>query len=1197
MPVYQPICLEVSCSDIIRSEDDPRIYTVVFTADGGHETAYYDSDSETNYSIKTYTCVDITTNMYFSNRDNYIWKVNLIVLPCLEASSYTQATVELLDIGAYNSLANPSEALSAGEPLAGVIGYIYSLNSSGLPLINDIPNPPSENWLTSIISRHLMYSTGGSGGQGVPPGGSANQVLAKIDDTDYNTQWITLSGGGGGGTQGDTGATGFTGKTGATGATGATGNQGATGTTGTTGTQGATGATGSSGQGIPVGGSQNQVLAKINATDYNTQWITISGGGGGATGDTGFTGESGVGTALTENFIIIGSPGGYLYYSYNGIHWFKTQDKVLGDYGACRAIAWNGYLWLAGSTPSSGTQVNQIVYSSNGINWVPSTSANNLIDTCSSIASNGYLWVAGAPGGTNRIIYSSDGINWVPSTSANSLITACEAIASNGSLWVASGGSSTNKLIYSYDGINWLASTSANSLIAACNAIASNDYLWVAGASSGTNKIIYSYDGINWLASTSANSLITECNAIASNGYLWVAGGSGTNKLIYSYDGINWSAMESGQNFITSGSACSGISWNGSLWVAVFTAALKIIYSYNGKDWIDLDPTGEIPSKPYTVCSRRFISREFKAVGGLVTGSPGDTLFYVDTQLPFDTYNSVALAGFQASPGSNYITYAKPFVGGAPGVLEIETRYALALSSIIEWAVIPSVGMKSKIMPPVSNFTIQATGSAPPLYDWNNTLYFTNTSTNGYTYEWNFGDETTSTLENPSHKYTSARGDTDIILTVYDRIGRSNSKTVNITLATEGGGGGGGSGPLPPENLVATPTYNSIGLSWDEPASGGPYTYTVYGYGSDPQIGTPVEIFGPLPVEDILLTVGPEPIGTQDYTLLPEQTYWFSLVSVSGGSSSTPIYLETATLLPPQPTGFQAVPTYNSIELSWVAPDGEGLFTYIVLGYDSNPEVENPPTHIIGPLIPMNITGTSFTVGPPDYTLVPQGSYWFSLVNQIGDSTSTPIYLETTLPPESYTITSLTASNPALYDTRDDDNLVITNYTLFDITVIGPGNPGVDVEVLYGGGGGAYFSVIDRNTTDFDLSGLQITIIDGQVVVSTDVVTLMETSLGRNISSQIDPQYGNTISYSSLSSPNFGSTPTIKNGYNADGVSGGNAGNPGNINTTLMTAGTPGYGTNPNGTVSEDPGQGYGYGGGSSSPTPGGYYWRIIFHN
>ncbi|MDM4772612.1 hypothetical protein [Solimonas sp. SE-A11] len=113
------------------------------------------------------------------------------------------------------------------------------------------------------------------------------------------------------GIQGVAGATGATGMSGATGATGAQGVQGIQGVTGATGAQGAvgpmgapgtqgiqgaqgiqgpigptgatgaTGVTGETGPGVPVGGSAGQVLAKVDGTDYNTQWTTPTAGAGG----------------------------------------------------------------------------------------------------------------------------------------------------------------------------------------------------------------------------------------------------------------------------------------------------------------------------------------------------------------------------------------------------------------------------------------------------------------------------------------------------------------------------------------------------------------------------------------------------------------------------------------------------------------------------------------------------------------------------------------------------------------------------------------------------------------------------------------------------------------------------------------------------------------------------------------------------
>jgi hypothetical protein len=51
------------------------------------------------------------------------------------------------------------------------------------------------------------------------------------------------------------------------------GDTGATGLKGDKGDTGLTGAAGTNGQGVPTGGTTGQQLAKINGTDYNTQWV------------------------------------------------------------------------------------------------------------------------------------------------------------------------------------------------------------------------------------------------------------------------------------------------------------------------------------------------------------------------------------------------------------------------------------------------------------------------------------------------------------------------------------------------------------------------------------------------------------------------------------------------------------------------------------------------------------------------------------------------------------------------------------------------------------------------------------------------------------------------------------------------------------------------------------------------------------
>lgn len=82
------------------------------------------------------------------------------------------------------------------------------------------------------------------------------------------------------GYEGPTGPTGEQGPQGVEGPTGPTGASGLNGNEGPTGPTGEVGPTGANGVGVPTGGTAGQVLAKIDGTDYNTEWTTVSAGGG-----------------------------------------------------------------------------------------------------------------------------------------------------------------------------------------------------------------------------------------------------------------------------------------------------------------------------------------------------------------------------------------------------------------------------------------------------------------------------------------------------------------------------------------------------------------------------------------------------------------------------------------------------------------------------------------------------------------------------------------------------------------------------------------------------------------------------------------------------------------------------------------------------------------------------------------------------
>ena len=59
------------------------------------------------------------------------------------------------------------------------------------------PGAPGENGTNG--TGMMANGADGADGEGVPTGGTAGQVLAKIDGTDFNTTWVDQTGGPGGG--------------------------------------------------------------------------------------------------------------------------------------------------------------------------------------------------------------------------------------------------------------------------------------------------------------------------------------------------------------------------------------------------------------------------------------------------------------------------------------------------------------------------------------------------------------------------------------------------------------------------------------------------------------------------------------------------------------------------------------------------------------------------------------------------------------------------------------------------------------------------------------------------------------------------------------------------------------------------------------------------------------------------------------
>ncbi len=166
--------------------------------------------------------------------------------------------------------------------------------------------------------------------------------------------------------------------------------------------------------------------------------------------------------------------------------------------------------------------------------------------------------------------------------------------------------------------------------------------------------------------------------------------------------------------------------------------------------------------------------------------SDGSNLYRNNTGGGYN-YTATGLCSIKGSDaGSNYYYYFYEWLIQAPGCVSPRVPVTASVLNV-----------------PVAGFTSSITSF---------TANFTNSSTGSTTYLWNFGDGNTSTLQNPSHTYSS--GGTYQVMLIASNSGCSDTVTQNVTIQAGSGytisgktryTGKANAGSPPP----AYPTYNS----------------------------------------------------------------------------------------------------------------------------------------------------------------------------------------------------------------------------------------------------------------------------------------------------------------------------------------------------------------------------------------------------
>ena len=377
--------------------------------------------------------------------------------------------------------------------------------------------------------------------------------------------------------------------------------------------------------------------------DINSpSWVPVltlggSGSGSGATGPTGATGPKGtIWSPVTFQSFCVGSavPAGELAYSPDGLSW--TNSPVQPFTSPVAQIAWNGSMWLAGS---SGDPTHILATSSDGISWTGLTSTDGLPsspETCSGIAWGNSMWMVVISG---NIYTSTNGTTWTQNTTFTG--SANTVAYGNGQFVVGE----VSNLRITRNGIVWTSPTNIASLTmdidgnygAASNIgpVNYNGKIWITGIGGGfpvkRYTTAYSFDAITWYPGdiTLVGTVrYATPYAFCSNGSVWLAAMYSNIGLSYSADGITWRPTTNGSTYI--GDTCTSVTYNGKYFIATGYTSVNntvtnpiVIYSEDGLFWQPLTSANTLfTDRALTFCSKSVLAIDIAGPQG-ATGATG----------------------------------------------------------------------------------------------------------------------------------------------------------------------------------------------------------------------------------------------------------------------------------------------------------------------------------------------------------------------------------------------------------------------------------------------------------------------------------------------------------------------------------------------------------------------------------------------
>ena len=238
-------------------------------------------------------------------------------------------------------------------------------------------------------------------------------------------------------------------------------------------------------------------------------------------------------------FVAVGNNSGVMT-SFNGATWTQQTSASVSRWFA---VTYGNGVFVAVAANSPG---NQVMSSTDGINWTSRTTPASAANTWRSVTyGNGRFVAVASSGSGNRVMTSTNGENWISRTSAAD--SSWYSVTYGNGVFVAVAASGTgNQVMSSPNGIDWTGRTSANDNVWTSVTYGEEAELFVAVAQGNVKKqVMTSPNGIDWTERTSAVNKQWRSVTHGTGLFVAVALDGSDDRVMTSPNGIDWTRRTS----------------------------------------------------------------------------------------------------------------------------------------------------------------------------------------------------------------------------------------------------------------------------------------------------------------------------------------------------------------------------------------------------------------------------------------------------------------------------------------------------------------------------------------------------------------------------------------------------------------------------------------------------------------------------